>query len=157
VHHPRRSIRQLPWTFVLMIGLVACASGTGGSGGGGGSADLITQAQIDEASLDNVLEVVRRYRPRWLQRTRSPTSSGVAPLVGRPGMPQDPGQLVVTDVYPTVVRDGVRLGEVGTLASISPRTVASIRFVSATDATTRYGSGYDGGVIEVVSREVVSR
>jgi hypothetical protein len=113
---------------------------------------VITQQQIDEASADNALEVVRRYRPRWLQPMRSPTSSGVAPLVGRPGMPQDPGQLVVTDVYPTVVRDGVRLGEISSLASLSARTVASIRFVSATDATTRYGAGYDGGVIEVVSR-----
>jgi len=144
-------IRHALWTFALILGVAACASGAGGSGAGG-SGDVITQQQIDEAAVGSAMDVVRRYRPRWLQPMRSPTSSGVAPLVGRPGMPQDPGQLVVTDVYATVVRDGVRLGEISTLSSISSRTVASIRFVSATDATTRYGSGYDGGVIEVVSR-----
>jgi hypothetical protein len=145
-------IRPARWTLAFLLGLAACASGTGGPGGGGGSADVITQAQIDEAALDNALEVVRRYRPRWLQPMRSPTSSSVSPLLGRRGMPQDPNDLVVNDVYPTVVRDGVRLGEISSLASISSRTVASIRFLNATDARTRYGSGYDGGVIEVVSR-----
>jgi hypothetical protein len=135
----------------LVLALAACAGGAGGSGGGG-SANLITREQIDEAPLGSALDVVRRYRPRWLQPTGRPSSAGVAPVVGRPGMPQAPGQLTATDVYATVVRDGVRLGEVGTLASIEARSVASIRFVSAADATTRYGSGYDGGVIEVVSR-----
>jgi hypothetical protein len=67
-------------------------------------------------------------------------------------MPQDDGALTLNAVYPTVVRDGVRLGEISSLATISPRTVASIRFLSAADASTRYGSGYDGGVIEVVRR-----
>jgi len=112
---------------------------------------MITQQQIDEAGLDSALEVVRRYRPRWLQPTRSPTS-GVVPITGRPGMPQDGRGGVVEDVYATVVRDGVRLGEISTLSSISPRSVGSIHFVSAADARTRYGSGYEGGVIEVRSR-----
>lgn len=144
--------RHAPWIFSLILSLGACASGAPGGSGEGGSADLITQEQIDEAALDSVLEVVRRYRARWLQPTRGPASSGIVPLVGRPDMPQDHGALTLNAVYPTVVRDGIRLGEISSLASISPRTVASIRFLSAADASTRYGSGYDGGVIEVVSR-----
>ncbi len=145
-------IRLAPWTFGLMLVLAACASGAGGGSGEGGSADVITQAQIDQVALDSALDVIRRYRPRWLQPTRSPTGSGIVPLVGHPGMPQDGDAFVVNALYPTVVRDGIRLGEISSLASISPRTVASLRFLSATDASTRYGSGYDGGVIEVVSR-----
>jgi hypothetical protein len=113
---------------------------------------VITQQQIDEAGLGNALEVVRRYRPRWLQPMRNPTSAGVVPVVGHPGMPQDPGQLRSTDLYATVVRDGIRLGDIDTLGSVEARTVASIRLLSPTDARTRYGSGYDGGVIEVQSR-----
>ena len=136
---------------ILILVLAACASGSGGSGAGG-SGDVITQQQIDDAAVGSAMDVVRRYRPRWLQPMRSPTSSGVAPLVGRPGMPQDPGQLRATDLYATVVRDGVLLGEISTLASVDARTVASIRLLSPTDARTRYGSGYDGGVIELVSR-----
>jgi len=145
-------IHCAPWTFGLTLALAACASGAGGGSGQGRSADLITQEQIDQAALDSALDVIRRYRPRWLDPTRSPTASGIAPLVGRPGMPQDGAAYVVNEVYPTVVRDGIRLGEIDSLATISPRTVASIRFLSASDASTRYGSGYDGGVIEVVSR-----
>jgi len=67
-------------------------------------------------------------------------------------MPQRRDAYVVSEVYPTVVRDGIRLGEIDALASIDPRTVASIRFLSSRDASTKYGSGYDGGVIEVVGR-----
>jgi hypothetical protein len=144
-------ICHAPWTLALILALAACASGAGGSGGGG-SADLITQEQIDAVVPANALEVVRRYRPRWLQPMRNPTSAGVVPVVGHPGMPQDPGQMRSTDLYATVVRDGVRLGEIDTLASVDARTVVSIRLLSPTDARTRYGSGYDGGVIELVSR-----
>ena len=136
----------------MLLGLTACAGGSGG--GGGGSADTITQQQIDEAGLDDAWEVVRRLRPRWLQPSRSPTSSGVRPLTGRPtiGMPQDGTDAVVEEVYPRVVLDGVLYGEVASLSSVSARTVASIQFVSASDARTRYGAGYEGGVIEVRSR-----
>lgn len=67
-------------------------------------------------------------------------------------MPQRRDALVANEVYPTVFRDGIRLGEISSLESIDPRTVASMRLLSAADASTRYGSGYDGGVIEVVGR-----
>ncbi|MEQ1855359.1 MAG: hypothetical protein ABL963_02760 [Longimicrobiales bacterium] len=145
-------IRHAPWTIGLIVVLAACASGARGGSGEGGSADLITREQIDQAALDSALDVIRRLRPRWLQPTRSPTGSGIVPLVGHPGMPQDGDAFIVNAVYATVIRDGLRLGEISSLASISPQTVASIRFLSAADASTRYGSGYDGGVIEVVSR-----
>jgi len=140
--------------FGLLLTLAACASGAGGGSGTGGPPDLITQEQIDEASLDSALDVIRRYRPRWLQPARAPaaTGAGVVPLVARPGMPQRRDALVANDVYPTVFRDGVRLGEISSLESIDPRTVASIRLLSAADASTKYGSGHDGGVIEVVGR-----
>lgn len=140
------------WNLALVLGLAACASGSGGTDGGGGSADVITQQQIDEGGFATALEVVRRYRPRWLQPARAPISSGVRPLTGRPGMPQDGGDAVVDDVYPKVVLNGVPYGEIASLSSISPQTVASIQFVNVADARTRYGSGYEGGVIEVRSR-----
>jgi hypothetical protein len=67
-------------------------------------------------------------------------------------MPQSGGDGVVNEVYATVVLDGVRFGEIAALSSISARSVGSIQLVSAADARTRYGSGYEGGVIEVRSR-----
>ena len=139
------------WSFALVFGLVGCASGSGGSTGGG-SVDVITQQQIDDSGLDTAWDVVRYYRPRWLQPSRAPTSASVRPLTGRPGMPQDRGDTVSEDVYATVVLDGVQYGGIDSLSSIRPSTVASIQFVSASDARTRYGSGFEGGVIEVRSR-----
>lgn len=150
----RRYVRSsgAVWSLALALALAACASGSGGSGAGGGAADVITQQQIDESGLDTAMDVVRRYRPGWLQAARSPTSSGVRPIAGRRGMPQDGGDSVVNEVFPRVVLDGVPYGEVSSLSSVRSRTVASIRFVSAADARTRYGSGYEGGAIAVQSR-----
>ena len=146
------------WSLALVLGLVmglaACASGSGGSGESGGSADMITQEQIDGAAFANTLEVVRRYRPRWLQPTRSPSSSSVRPVAGRPsiGMPQSGGDSVADEVYAKVLLNGAPYGEIAALSSLSPQSVASIHYVSPSDARTRYGSGYEGGVIEVRSR-----
>jgi hypothetical protein len=151
----RLELRFLPAAvglLILALGLAACASGSGGSASGGGSADVITQQQIDEAGLDTALEVVRRYRPRWLQPTRTPSSASVVPLAGRPGMPQDGGDTVANEVQLAVFLDGVRYGDMNSLSSISPRTVSSIQFINSADARTRYGAGYEGGVIEVRSR-----
>jgi hypothetical protein len=86
-----RSLR-VPGIFALALGLSACASGSGGSGAGGGSADLITQQQIDDAGVDTALDVVRRYRSRWLRPARSQNSSDVRAPTSRPGMPQKAGR-----------------------------------------------------------------
>ena len=131
-----------------LLGISGCASGSGG-GSAGGAASMITEQQIDESGAETVYEVVQRYHSRWLRPARS---FGASSVTSRPGMPQKPGDAVADEVYPKVVLDGAPYGEVDALKSISARTVASIRFISATDATTRYGTGYTGGVIEVQSR-----
>lgn len=134
----------------LSLGLSACASGSGGSAGGGGSADVITEQQIDDAGANNALEVVQRYRSRWLRPARN--SSGAIAPTSRPGMPQKAGDAVATHVYPKVFLDGAPYGEIDALSSINSGRVASIQFVRAADATIRYGGDYVGGVIEVRTR-----
>jgi hypothetical protein len=132
-----------------VLGLPACASA--GGRGGGGSAGLITQQQIDEAGVGTALEVVQRYRPRWLRASRS-GSFGTSAPTSRPGMPQRDGDAVATEVYASVFLDGAPYGDLSTLSSISANAVQTMEFVSASDATTRYGTGYGGGVIEVHTR-----
>jgi hypothetical protein len=45
--------------------------------------------------------------------------------------------------------NGMRAGPLEALRSISAVDVQEIRYISAADATTRWGTGHSGGVIEV--------
>lgn len=74
-----------------------------------------------------VYEAVRRLRPRWLQS-------------------RAPGQEAV------VFLDGARIGGIDELRILEANQVAEIRYRSGPDATTRYGTGYGGGTIEIRSR-----
>jgi hypothetical protein len=48
--------------------------------------------------------------------------------------------------------DNVRLGTVDVLRRIDAALVEEVRYVNAKDATTRYGTGHAGPVIEVISK-----
>jgi hypothetical protein len=51
-----------------------------------------------------------------------------------------------------VFLDNTRLGDLEQLRTIPTTIILSIHLVSATDATTRWGTGYSAGVIEVRTR-----
>jgi hypothetical protein len=53
---------------------------------------------------------------------------------------------------PLVYMDGARLGELGQLRNIPTTIILSIQLISASDATTRWGTGHPAGVIEVRTR-----
>ncbi len=78
-------------------------------------------------SSSTLYEVIERLRPRWLRgRGRGATA---------------------------VLMDGQRL-DLRALRTVRPADVELVRWVSAQDATTRFGSGYANGLIEVVSRRI---
>ena len=81
----------------------------------------------------SAFEAIRLLRPRWLQRRGNVTIGG-APLL------------------PVVVVDGARFGVLDDLNDLTVRDVESIRFIPGRDATTIYGTGYGGGIIEVTTR-----
>jgi outer membrane cobalamin receptor len=86
----------------------------------------------------SAFEAIRLLRPRWLQ------SRGTSNIRGAQG-----GR-----TYPVVMVDGSRSGS-GTLEDLRQITVEdveSIRFIPGRDATTLYGTGYGGGIIEVTTR-----
>ena len=89
---------------------------------------VITADELSGLSVGNAYEAVRRLRPAWLlARGRSP--------------------------LPVVYRNDTRWGDdPRSLESIQIDIVSEMRFMSATDATTRYGSGFTGGLILVVAR-----
>jgi hypothetical protein len=51
-----------------------------------------------------------------------------------------------------VFRDGVRLGGLEYLDDMDMLDVWEFRYLSASDATNRYGTGYPGGIILVFTR-----
>jgi hypothetical protein len=51
-----------------------------------------------------------------------------------------------------VYMDDTRLGEVASLSTIPAGRVREIRYISASDATTRWGTGHSSGVIQVIMK-----
>ncbi len=119
--------RLIVISFALMIGLAGCASGGGSGGGGGGSTTRLTAEDLaDHQDLD-LFQVVRQLRARWL------TSRGRG--------------------TPVVVVDGApRQGGTDELRSLRVSDVQELRYLSASDATTRFGTGYEAGAILVTTR-----
>lgn len=114
--------------FGLASGLAACASG-GGSGEGGPrrNPNLITAEELVDFPTLNALDAIRRLRPRWLQ--------------GR------------GNLRPTVVVDGARMTNLeDALQSVQAAAVRTMRYMSASDATMRFGTNFVGGAIEVITR-----
>ena len=114
--------------FGLATGLAACAS-AGGSNDGGPRRDpnAITAEELVDFATTNALDAIRRLRPRWLQ--------------GR------------GNLRPMVVVDGARMTNLeDALQSIQAASVRTMRYMSATDATMRFGTNFLGGAIEVVTR-----
>ncbi len=79
----------------------------------------------------NALEAIMRLRPAWL-RPR-----------GRTSLRNDERS------YAMVMLDDVLYGSVDSLREIPVENIDRISFMSAADATTRYGTGYFGGIIHV--------
>lgn len=111
--------------------LIACASSGARPSR---NSDLITAEEIEAASVSNAYDAVARLRPAFL-RGRGQSSI------------QTPG----SDL-PIVYVNGLRTGTIDHLRNIPAQDVQTIRFISATDATTRYGTGHTGGIIEVTTR-----
>ncbi|MCE2455712.1 MAG: hypothetical protein J4G12_07870 [Gemmatimonadetes bacterium] len=112
-------------TLALTLGLAGCASGGGGTGGGNANR-LTAEDLVDVQSLD-AEQAIQRLRPRWAR--------------GRGG------------ATPGVIVDGaVRSGGMEALQSIRISEVQEIQYMSASDATLRYGTGFNGGAIVITTK-----
>jgi hypothetical protein len=113
----------------LVLAVSACASG-GGSGDGAkkrGSRNHITFEEIDNLDVVDCYQAVQRLRPTWL--------------------------VTRTGAFPAVFNNGTQQpGGINALRGIPINDVEEIRFLSARDATTRFGTGYLSGAILVKTR-----
>lgn len=115
---------------LILVAVAACASSGASDGRPRYDANLITAEEFSERSdaVDrSALELIQRLRPQWMRRT---------------GFRND---------LPSVIMDNQPY-QLDILESVRPDEIQSLRFLSPTDATLRYGTGYTSGVIEVETR-----
>ena len=115
-------------TFALTIGLAGCASGGGGGADGAprGSTNRIIESELAPLQQLDCYQAIQRLRPNWLRQRGS-----------------QPPQIMV---------DGSRQsGGLDVLRAYRAADVQEMRYVSGTDATTRYGTGFDGGAILITT------
>jgi hypothetical protein len=98
--------------------------------------DLITAEEIAKSGANNAYDAVKTLRPAWL-RTRGAISTD-------PDSPTGGGIQVYVD--------GIHVGSTDELNNVLAERVQEMRLVSASDATTKYGTGHTQGVIEVTSK-----
>lgn len=123
-----------------VVSLSGCASARTGSNTAApsGGPDLITQAELRAAPSGTAYTMVQSLRPQWLR------SRGMAITAG-----QLNDEVVGGRILPVVYLDGTQWGDIRALDAIDSDSLEQIEFMSALDATTRYGTGHAGGVIHV--------
>ena len=97
------------------------------------SRELITRTQIEATPAQDAYDLVQRLRPEYLRER------GVSSISRGPALP-------------VVYMDGVRRGGPEILKTIRSNEIEEIRFISATDATTRWGTEHTAGAIDIKMR-----
>ncbi len=119
--------------FLLIVATVTCAS-SGSNGGPRRSSNRITQEELADVPHITAWTAIKELRPRWL------TARGVRNIGEGP------------QAYPQVYVDGHLLGDPMVLHSLAVLDIESMEFMSASDATTRFGTGHQGGAILVQTK-----
>ena len=124
-------------TLIMVVGAVLMASGCASSGRsatGAASAPshyVVTEAELASVGDRSAYEALEQLRPTFL-RSRDPQTA--------------------THLNPTPVAvfiDGGRTEGLDILRSIRANTIKQMHFYEPQDANTRFGTGHNGGLIEV--------
>ena len=119
---------------VLLFTAAAMACAPPASSGKSRNANVLTAEEIAGSQATTAYEAVQSLRPNFLRTRGSHTFDPTAVQA------------------PHVFLDGQKFGELEILRSISVQTIREIRYYNAADATTKYGTGYTHGIIEVSTR-----
>jgi hypothetical protein len=119
---------------IVLLGalLVACTSAAAIRERRPGDSDLLAAAEIELSNAGTLHEAIQLLRPHFFfSRGRSSLRA-----------PNNERSTVIVNSVPQASFESLR--------AISARDVAYVRFLTAPEATTRFGTGYMAGVIEVV-------
>jgi len=143
VRHQRRRFRKRNpisgLTFLLPVlltgGLLlsSCATAPGTQG----DRDVISEEEIRRSSATDAYRLVSSLRPAWL-RERGAVTLRTADTDDGPALLNP--QIVV-------YIDGTRLGDVSDLETVATTGLTSIRRLSPSEATQRFGTGHPRGAI----------
>lgn len=120
-------------TVAVAVLVTACATAAPAGGARQTGSDVIRTAELVQHLGEDLYTFIQRARPAWLQ-TRAPLSAQGAPaiVVVLDGVPQEPG--------------------LDRLRTLRASDVQEVRRLSATDATTRFGTGMTAGAILVATK-----
>lgn len=121
--------------FISVVLLVGAACAGGGRTAATASGNFLTRADLDAAGSVTAYEAVQRLRPNFLH-TRGPTSLVNASARTRP----------------VVFVDNSEYGEIESLRAFPVSRVEEIRYFSGPEATTKFGSAYGAGVVQLKMR-----
>lgn len=96
--------------------------------------NLITYEELQTVTSADALDAIRALRPHWSRARASTLRSG--------------GGMTLPEVFV----DHQHFGPLESLRQLRTESIQEIRFISAPDATTRYGTGHTGGIIYVLTR-----
>jgi hypothetical protein len=143
---------SVPMMSLLVVLASGCAPASGATETGSTarrstSSSVITAEEIAGVEVSTAFDIVQKLRPQFLRgRGSTSTRSGAPEGTGTAGAP------ATTATQVRVYVDGALAGDVEALRRIAANSVRDIRYLSAADATTRYGTGHPVGVIEVRTR-----
>lgn len=106
--------------------------------------DTLDPSELDDIHTYSALRAIEERRPRWL-RGRGP-SVGVDTSGEEPVVRAEPGEERVRVYVDGIGRD------LEALDFVPLQNVASMRFLSASEASMRFGIGHDAGAILVTTR-----
>jgi multidrug efflux pump subunit AcrA (membrane-fusion protein) len=134
---------------VVVLTAAACSSPKSSvSGGAKPGPNLITADEIARANVQNAYEAVQKLRPAMLRQRQIASADGQGGV--RNGRSASGTAVAAGEVL--VYMDNTRLGDVEQLRQISVASISAVRYFSASEAQTKWGSGHAGGVIEVLTR-----
>lgn len=129
---------------LLVVGILilfGCVN-LGKSGGAEGDSvgEVLTREEITRSGASNLWDVLRLCRTLQLSLDREGNPVAISHR-GR-------NSILLSDT-PLIFVDGTRVLDLATLPLISADDIASVRILSASEASTRYGLGAHNGVVEV--------
>lgn len=134
----RFASREFGALALLLCAALASCGGSGASGAGAGapkpSANRLTASELAHTGASDLYSAVQQLRPQWLVVRGGVDLRGQQAAIG-------------------VIVDGVRQsGGVDVLRNMPLTDVQEVSFLSARDATTKYGTNMTVGAIVVVTK-----
>lgn len=123
-------------TLTLLLFVGACATGNSSTRR---NRDIITANEIEGVNVYNAWDLVQQLRPNWLRPRGIQTFATDVSNTNTSGY----ARIMVDDLPPR---------DLESLRDIRVVSILEVRYINPRDATLRYGTGYSGGLIKVITK-----